>query len=146
MTLDPVRMTDTQHGRRGQVAVIFAGAMLLFVLLAATVIDLSWYWTNNLRMQRAADAAALAGVVFLPGDTDERVRGGPRRVGQERLYPWRRRLRRDATPGSGQRAPPAGHHQRTRQHVLRARGRHLDVASAADRQGGLRPARPDGQP
>ena len=54
---------------RGQVVVIFAGAMLLFVLLAATVIDLSWYWTNNLRMQRAADAAALAGVVFLPGDT-----------------------------------------------------------------------------
>ncbi len=66
-------MTDlTQHadrGTRGQVVVIFAGAMLLFVLLAATVIDLSWYWTNNLRMQRAADAAALAGVVFLPGNT-----------------------------------------------------------------------------
>ncbi len=69
LTLDPARMTDRQHGRRGQVAVIFAGAMLLFVLLAATVIDLSWYWTNNLRIQRAADAAALAGVVFLPGDT-----------------------------------------------------------------------------
>ena len=34
---------------RGQVVVIFAGAMLLFVLLAATVIDLSSYWTNNLR-------------------------------------------------------------------------------------------------
>ena len=44
--------------------------MLLFVLLAATVIDLSWYWTNNLRMQRAADAAALAGVIFLPGRED----------------------------------------------------------------------------
>lgn len=43
--------------------------MMLFVLLAAAVIDLSWYWTNNLRMQRAADAASLAGVVFLPGDT-----------------------------------------------------------------------------
>jgi hypothetical protein len=48
--------------------VIFGGAIFLFVLLAACVIDLSWYWTNNLRMQRAADAAALAGVVFLPGD------------------------------------------------------------------------------
>lgn len=63
------RRHDAQLGRRGQVAVIFAGAMLLFVLLAAAVIDLSWYWTNNLRMQRAADAASLAGVVFLPGDT-----------------------------------------------------------------------------
>ncbi len=53
---------------RGQVVVIFAGAMLLFVLLCAAVVDMSWYWTNNLRMQRAADAAALAGVIFLPGD------------------------------------------------------------------------------
>ena len=63
------------HGRRttrddthGQVVVIFAGAMLLFVLLCAIVIDLSWYWSSNLKMQRAADAAALAGVIYLPGD------------------------------------------------------------------------------
>ncbi len=63
--------TAPDHKRRaglGQVAIIFAGAMFLFVLLAATVIDLSWYWTNNLRIQRAADAAALAGVVWLPGN------------------------------------------------------------------------------
>ena len=53
---------------RGQVVVIFAGAMLLFAMLSAAVIDLSWYWTSNLRMQRAADAAALAGVVWLPGN------------------------------------------------------------------------------
>lgn len=53
---------------RGQVIAIFAGSMLLFAMLTAAVIDLSWYWTNNLRMQRAADAAALAGVVFLPGN------------------------------------------------------------------------------
>ena len=53
---------------RGQVVVIFAGSMLLMAMLAAAVVDISWYWTNNLRMQRAADAAALAGVVFLPGD------------------------------------------------------------------------------
>lgn len=55
-------------GTRGQVIAIFAGAMLLFALTCAIVIDLSWYWTTNLRMQRAADAASLAGVVFLPGD------------------------------------------------------------------------------
>ena len=63
------RPSQTRARQRGQVIAIFAGALLLFTLLAATVIDLSWYWTNNLRMQRAADAAALAGVVFLPGDT-----------------------------------------------------------------------------
>ena len=32
------------------------------------MIDVSWYWANTLRMQRAADAAALAGVVYLPGN------------------------------------------------------------------------------
>jgi Putative Flp pilus-assembly TadE/G-like len=53
---------------RGQIIVIFGASMIAFLVLAACVIDLSWYWTNNLRMQRAADAAALAGVVFLPGD------------------------------------------------------------------------------
>lgn len=65
-TTRPTRPTGLRQ--RGQIVPIFAGAVMLFVLLAAVVIDLSWYWTNNLRMQRAADAAALAGVVFLPGD------------------------------------------------------------------------------
>ena len=51
---------------RGQVIVIFAGAMLAFMGLMAIVIDVSWYWANTLRVQRAADAAALAGVVWLP--------------------------------------------------------------------------------
>ena len=29
---------------------------------------MSWYWANTLRVQRTADAAALAGVVDLPGN------------------------------------------------------------------------------
>ncbi len=53
---------------RGQVLVIFAGAMIALVALCAVVVDVAWYWTSNLRMQRAADAAALAGVVWLPGN------------------------------------------------------------------------------
>jgi hypothetical protein len=52
----------------GQVLVIFTGAIFLFILLCAVVLDVSWYWLNGLRIQRAADAAALAGVVYLPGD------------------------------------------------------------------------------
>jgi hypothetical protein len=69
-TSDPGQETVRRRTRhsRGQVVVIFAGAMLLFAMLSAAVIDLSWYWTNNLRMQRAADAAALAGAVWLPGN------------------------------------------------------------------------------
>ena len=51
---------------RGQVVVLFAGAVFALVALCAVVVDVAWYWTNNLRMQRAADAAALAGVVWLP--------------------------------------------------------------------------------
>jgi len=40
-------------------------AMLGFTAL---IIDVSWYWANTLRVQRAADAAALAGAVQLPGN------------------------------------------------------------------------------
>jgi Flp pilus assembly protein TadG len=53
---------------RGQVLVIFAGAAFVLFGLSALVIDVSWYWANTLRVQRAADAAALAGVVSLPGN------------------------------------------------------------------------------
>jgi len=52
----------------GQVIVIFAGAIFLLLGLMALVIDVSWYWANTQRIQRAADAAALAGAVWLPGD------------------------------------------------------------------------------
>ena len=70
MNLD-VHMTDTAVDRshsRGQVIVIFAGAMLLLMMMTALVVDVSWYWVNSLRVQRAADASALAGAVMLPGD------------------------------------------------------------------------------
>jgi hypothetical protein len=69
---------------RGQVIVIFAGGIVLFMLLLAIVVDVSWYWANTLRVQRAADAAALAGAVYLPGSpatantraTDEAKKNG----------------------------------------------------------------------
>lgn len=56
------------NASRGQVLVIFAVGLLTFMSLSALVIDVSWYWANTLRVQRAADSAALAGVVSLPGD------------------------------------------------------------------------------
>ena len=52
----------------GQVLVIFALSIFVFMGICAVVIDVSWYWANTLRVQRAADSAALAGVVDLPGD------------------------------------------------------------------------------
>ena len=56
---------------RGQVVVIFAGAMIAFMALLSLVVDVSWYWANSLRIQRAADAAALAGVIWLPGNAGQ---------------------------------------------------------------------------
>lgn len=54
--------------QQGQIIVIFAGSMIALMALCAVVVDVAWYWTVSQRMQRAADAAALAGVVWLPGD------------------------------------------------------------------------------
>ncbi|HXX61394.1 MAG TPA: pilus assembly protein TadG-related protein [Candidatus Sulfotelmatobacter sp.] len=64
-TQRPARRSRRQQG---QVLAIFAAATILFVGVLAIVIDVSWYWANSLRVQRAADAAALAGVVWLPGN------------------------------------------------------------------------------
>ena len=61
------RTAEDDRRQRGQVLVVFAASIFLFVAILAVVIDVSWYWANNLRVQRAADAAALAGVVWLPG-------------------------------------------------------------------------------
>jgi hypothetical protein len=62
------RSATGRNGSRGQVVVIFAGAAFVLLALMALVIDVSWYWANTLKVQRAADAAALAGAVWLPGD------------------------------------------------------------------------------
>jgi len=64
----PGRRRPSRLRQRGQVLAIFAVASILFVGILAVVIDVSWYWANSLRVQRAADAAALAGVVWLPGN------------------------------------------------------------------------------
>ncbi len=57
----------------GQMLIVFVGAILVLLGIVAFVVDLSWYWANSLRVQRAADAAALAGVVYLPGDVASAV-------------------------------------------------------------------------
>jgi len=43
-------------------------AVVVVVRGGAVVVDVAWYWTVSQRMQSAADAAALAGVIWLPGD------------------------------------------------------------------------------
>lgn len=60
---------DPHRFERGQVLVIFAGAMIAFMMLCAMVVDIGWYWSSGLKIQRAADSAALAGSVWLPCTT-----------------------------------------------------------------------------
>jgi Flp pilus assembly protein TadG len=62
---------DPRRASRGQVIVIFAGALVLLMMMTAIVVDVSWYWVNSLRVQRAADAAALAGAVMLPNKASQ---------------------------------------------------------------------------
>jgi hypothetical protein len=52
--------------QRGQVLALLVMSIFVILGFVAIVIDVSWYWTNTLRVQRAADAAALAGAVDLP--------------------------------------------------------------------------------
>ncbi len=70
--LDHARQTTSAARRRlasrGQMLVLFAVSIFVLTGITAIVVDVSWYWANSLRVQRAADAAALAGVVWLPGN------------------------------------------------------------------------------
>jgi Flp pilus assembly protein TadG len=68
----PAAVSGTRASRRrknGQILVIFAGGIVALLGIVAIVVDVSWYWSNTLRVQRAADAAALAGAIYLPGST-----------------------------------------------------------------------------
>ena len=52
------------------IALPFVAIILVLLLgMAAFAVDLGWIFLNGARVQRAADSAALAGVVYLPGDT-----------------------------------------------------------------------------
>jgi len=57
-----------RRGQAGQALPLFV--LMIFVITGsvAIVTDVSWFWASQQRMQRAADAGALAGAVFLPGD------------------------------------------------------------------------------
>src|SRR2546428_6171028 len=53
---------------RGQTLVIVALSVTALFGFMGLVADIGWYELNMVRVQRAADAAALAGVVYLPGN------------------------------------------------------------------------------
>lgn len=53
---------------RGSALAFVAGALVLLMGMVAFGTDLAWFYLNSSRVQRGADAAALAGVVHLPQD------------------------------------------------------------------------------
>src|SRR5256712_13632007 len=53
---------------RGQTLAIVALMLTALFGFMGLVADIGWYELNMVRIQRAADAAALAGVVYLPGN------------------------------------------------------------------------------
>jgi len=70
----PIRRTgahkdDDQVLSRGQIIVLFAAALPVMIGILGLAIDVSFVWITELRIQKTADAAALAGAVHLPDDT-----------------------------------------------------------------------------
>jgi len=57
-----------KHGQLGQVLPLFALMAVVLLGGAALLTDVAWWWVNEQRMQRAADAGALAGAIHLPGN------------------------------------------------------------------------------
>jgi Flp pilus assembly protein TadG len=53
---------------RGQVLVMFIAGVPLFLGVMAVVIDIGSIWNASIHVQLAAEAAALAGVPYIPGD------------------------------------------------------------------------------
>src|SRR3989475_12469626 len=66
-------MRRADHDDRGQTLVIVALTLTALFGFVGLVADIGWYELNMVRLQRAADAAALAGVVYLPGNASGAV-------------------------------------------------------------------------
>lgn len=68
MTTPPRK--HVRQGEKGAALPFVAGILVVLIGLSALAVDLGWLYLNSSRLQRAADAAALAGVVHLPSDSD----------------------------------------------------------------------------
>jgi len=66
-------MRRADRDERGQTLVIVALTLTALFGFVGLVADIGWYELNMVRLQRAADAAALAGVVYLPGNVTSAV-------------------------------------------------------------------------
>ncbi|MGH8916062.1 MAG: pilus assembly protein TadG-related protein, partial [Acidimicrobiia bacterium] len=65
------RFRRRRERERGAALIWIAGTLVILLSMAAFATDLGWILLWNARLQAAADAAALAGVVNLPGFEDK---------------------------------------------------------------------------
>lgn len=65
------RVIEGSRNEKGAALVWIAGSLVTLLAASAFAVDLGWIYLNNSRLQSAADASALAGVVNLPGFPDE---------------------------------------------------------------------------
>ena len=66
MNRHPTR--SKRRTQRGQVMVLFGLFAILLFVIAGLAVDAGMSYLNSDRAERAAAAAALAGVAYLPGD------------------------------------------------------------------------------
>jgi Putative Flp pilus-assembly TadE/G-like len=59
---------DLTAKEAGQIIVVFALMLTFLIGMVGIAIDVTFAWRTGIEIQRAADAGALAGVVYLPGD------------------------------------------------------------------------------
>jgi len=57
-----------ERAQQGAAIVIVAASMVVLLGFAAFSVDFGWLYLNGIRIQHGADAAALAGVVYEPGN------------------------------------------------------------------------------
>jgi Flp pilus assembly protein TadG len=62
------KAVDFRGDESGAVALIVAMLLIVFMGMAAFAIDFGWLYLNGVRIQHGADAAALSGAVYEPGD------------------------------------------------------------------------------
>lgn len=62
------RLRRYRDDEQGAVLLIAALVLIPLLIVSAFAVDLGWFYVRGGRLQRAADAAALAGVMYMPGD------------------------------------------------------------------------------
>jgi hypothetical protein len=58
----------TEADERGAALIWVAGSLVALLAFTALAVDMGWYYLNGTRLQRAADAGALAGVIHIPAE------------------------------------------------------------------------------